>query len=228
MAGISIVRRTRLLHPANRTVGLAGGVAAAPYCYVERLSIHSLTIAPLRVALAGPEADADAAAAMALIERAAVEHVDAECQRVGLDAAGVVSEKRSDADCVVHFGQKLWIAPPGLDFGAGTLAMGGTKARRRQPIEVEIEPAARWHPVLEGIEPFMSNAAPARGIGLPDDATPLLYSRIAGRIETLAWARCRRGRVFCTSLGRAEDFRQAAFVRLVLNAMAWVGRKGGR
>jgi type 1 glutamine amidotransferase len=55
----------------------------------------------------------------------------------------------------------------------------------------------------------------------------LLVGKSDGNEWPVAWVwGGRRGRVFFTSLGSADDFRKPDFVRLVVNAIEWIGRRG--
>ncbi len=60
------------------------------------------------------------------------------------------------------------------------------------------------------------------------DADVLLTGIAACRTEPVAWARLNRGgRVFCTLLGSAADFRQSYFPRLLVNAIRWTSEGRG-
>lgn len=90
------------------------------------------------------------------------------------------------------------------------------------PVRVGIEPAASAHPVIAGvagwerIEKLYHNRNPAA------DITVLLSSVTAGQEEPLAWVRTSDGRrVFYTSMGLPEDFRNEYFLRLLDNALFW-------
>lgn len=91
-----------------------------------------------------------------------------------------------------------------------TLASGGTK-----------------HPILEGI-----SVAGLVGVGslykvspLETGTTPLLMGAIPGQpAEPVAWTHLygtKRARVFYTSLGHPDDFKNAEFRRLLANGVAW-------
>ena len=95
-----------------------------------------------------------------------------------------------------------------------TLASGGTK-----------------HPILEGI-----SVAGLIGAGslykvspLEKGTTPLLMGAIPGQpAEPVAWTHIygtKRARVFYTSLGHPDDFKNAEFRRLLANGVAWALEK---
>ncbi len=275
MADSSIVRRKLFMHPAHRTVGVVGaGIATGPYCRIANFSTNVAPVAPTHVALAARKLDADACAALALFQQAIHQRRDIQCRQVDLDAVDVGLESLTDADCVVAFGQWIQVARHWLDIDAAGLGgtdipvcpVGQSFSGRQKclphlgedgPMEVELAAGARGHPVLEGVEPFVScrdekrgqspfvrSRAPTEGwswavpagtdrrlvgdcplFSSPEDATVLLTGRTAREVRPVAWARRRcHGMVFCTTLGSAEDFRQPGFVRLMLNALAWIGR----
>ena len=63
---------------------------------------------------------------------------------------------------------------------------------------------------------------------LSKSATPLLLGSIPKTAaEPIAWINQTKddGRVFYTSMGHPDDFNDADFERLMLNALHWVARK---
>ena len=49
------------------------------------------------------------------------------------------------------------------------------------------------------------------------------------RVQPVAWTkRYEGGRVFCTTLGLDDDFREPSFLRLISNAVHWTGLVHGR
>jgi hypothetical protein len=213
------------VHPAHRTIGVPGdGIALGPYCRIDSFATDRPDVVATHVALAAYQPDADARAAMASFQQAVAGRCDIQCRRVELDTVDADLESLADADCVVVFGQWLQVARHWSDLGAAARAASGPERSRHRQVQVEIEAAARWHPVLEGVEPFVSCLDAAEGVGVAADAMFLLNGRIAGEVQPLAWVRRRDGRQFHTRLGSAEDFHQPSFVRLLLNAIAWVGQ----
>jgi hypothetical protein len=97
-----------------------------------------------------------------------------------------------------------------------------------RPVEIRPVGPARHHPVLAGVEAFTVPGGISAGRGLAEDALVLMAAWMQGAAHPVAWVRgCGRGRVFCTSLGRAEDFRQTGFVALLANAVRWTARSDG-
>ncbi len=88
--------------------------------------------------------------------------------------------------------------------------------------EVQIVPARRLHPVVEGVHPFTAGANLWKSRPLIADVETLLTASTPGGGETVAWVRPYRvGRGFCTTLGHPTDFRQPSFLRLLANAVFW-------
>jgi nicotinamidase-related amidase/type 1 glutamine amidotransferase len=84
--------------------------------------------------------------------------------------------------------------------------------------------SAAEHPILTGIEfPFTSQASLYKTSPLASSATALLIGSIPDApAEPAAWTNSYgNARIFYTSLGRVEDFRNPQFVRLLGNAVHW-------
>ena len=92
---------------------------------------------------------------------------------------------------------------------------------------IEIAAEAGGHPVLKGVEPFESRGSLYRNTPIAGDAELLLTGRTPEHFEPVAWTRRhhggRRGRIFYTSLGHQKDFWELDFLRLIDNAVNWVG-----
>jgi nicotinamidase-related amidase/type 1 glutamine amidotransferase len=89
---------------------------------------------------------------------------------------------------------------------------------------VAIAPAGEKHPLLTGVPPsFTASGSLYRVSPLAPPATPLLIGTVPGHPpEPVAWVHpYGKARVFYTSLGHPEDFKDPAFVRLLGNAVLW-------
>ena len=161
---------------------------------------------------------------MTLFEQAIAERSAMHSDRVEI-ARFDAGFNAADADSVVVFGRELQVLSAAAVLVAAARATGGSPAAHDRRVRVELASAAQWHPVLEGVEPFLSRLVAAEASPLPDDATLLLNARGIAAVEPVAWVRHRPGRVFCTRLGSVADFQQPAFLRLLLNAVAWVGEQ---
>ena len=88
----------------------------------------------------------------------------------------------------------------------------------------EINPSAKDHPILQGISNFDSYGSLYKNPSLAADTTLLLTGKTEEHMEPVAWTRIHRGgRVFYTSLGHQKDFEIEMFLRLLANAVLWVG-----
>ena len=87
--------------------------------------------------------------------------------------------------------------------------------------------AAAQHPILRGIAfdaaPWESPASLYRAAPLQEGTTPLLTGKWKDKPqEPVAWTNTHNGgRVFYTSLGHAEDFKDPRFRRLLANGILW-------
>jgi hypothetical protein len=236
MAEFSHARRKLFMHPAHRTVGVSGdGVATGPYCRSQGFSTSSPLISATRIALAARQFDADACAAMELFQRAIEQRCDMDCRHVDLDVVNKGSDSLADADCIVIFGRGLRMARHWSDLDVLLMdcpdfrvSENGTvpfRPRDDDLVEIELAAGARWHPVLAGVKPFTSCHNLAQAACIPAETTVLLVGRTAEAVWPVAWAwQGSHGNVFHATLGSAADFHHPAFVRLVLNALAWIGR----
>jgi type 1 glutamine amidotransferase/nicotinamidase-related amidase len=90
-----------------------------------------------------------------------------------------------------------------------------------------LAPGAADHPILRGIDlaGMAGNGSLYRVVPLEATTTPLIMGTIPGRpTEPVAWTNTPRfgaSRVFYTSLGHPDDFKDSAFRRLLRNAVCW-------
>jgi putative heme-binding domain-containing protein len=89
--------------------------------------------------------------------------------------------------------------------------------------EVKLAEKGKGHPILAGVMPYRSNGSLYKNPGVAPDVTVLVTGTIpSGQTEPVAWVREKDGRrVFYTSLGHPDDFRDPNFTRLLVNALAW-------
>jgi type 1 glutamine amidotransferase len=88
--------------------------------------------------------------------------------------------------------------------------------------QVHIVPSEKEHAILAGVKPFTSAGSLYKNQGLARDVHVLLQGSIPGHEEPIAWTRSYRGgRIFYTSLGHPDDFKNDHFKRLLVNALYW-------
>ena len=117
---------------------------------------------------------------------------------------------------------QTWLALDKEVFGGD---YGGHYGDRDKP-RIAAAAAGGEHPILRGVTPFVSSGSLYKNAQIAADTTVLLTGSIPGHDEPVAWTRQHRGgRVFYTSLGHPDDFRQSSFLNLVVNAIFWTTRR---
>jgi putative membrane-bound dehydrogenase-like protein len=85
---------------------------------------------------------------------------------------------------------------------------------------------AKGHPILEGVGPIKSAASLYKNPTNAPDTETLLMGAAGEHTDPVAWTRVHNGgRVFYTSLGDQADFKNDAFVRMIVNALFWVAKR---
>jgi nicotinamidase-related amidase/type 1 glutamine amidotransferase len=93
---------------------------------------------------------------------------------------------------------------------------------------VAVAPGADKHPILAGVRvPFTGHGSLYTVSPLAPSTTPLLIGTIANEApEPIAWTHnYGKSRVFYTSLGHIDDFKEESFVRMLGNAVSWALEK---
>jgi len=94
-------------------------------------------------------------------------------------------------------------------------------------VSLTLAPGAKDHPLLVGIDPLRmeGNGSLYRVMPLEASTTPLIIGTIPGHTpEPVAWTntpRVGRSRIFYTSLGHPDDFRNPMFRKLLLHGLCW-------
>ena len=93
-------------------------------------------------------------------------------------------------------------------------------------VEIKAAEGAAGHPILTGVslEELHGNGSLYKVSPLAKSAKPLLIGTIPDKpAEPILWTNKTKagGRVVYTSLGHADDFKEAAFNRLLSNALHW-------
>jgi type 1 glutamine amidotransferase len=93
--------------------------------------------------------------------------------------------------------------------------------------KVEATEAAAGHPILAGVKLTSAADSLYKNLGHAADIRVLLTGTIDGQpTEPIAWTReVNGGRVFYTSLGAQETFRDPAFRRMLAQAILWAAKR---
>ena len=121
--------------------------------------------------------------------------------------------------------------PGWSDFTEEVLGGRQPAGRKCGLLEVQQSEGAWHHPVVQGIETMIAEGEVYCGPRFSPDTTVLLTAGCSHgwhgpgqRMRPVAWtARHQGGRVFCTTLGLDDDFREPSFLRLISNAVHWTG-----
>lgn len=221
MADFPQVRRILYMHPAHRTVGVSG---VAPsfrnYQPVESAFHDEPAAAQHRIVLAGEVTNRQIAAAMDAFERALAGNDSLHCERVDF-AAG--EECLATADCAVVFGRGLQIVRYWSAIDGDLLGDGDFDEDESIAAEMQVASAAVGHPVVRGVGTFVAECQPFHLSPHRTYATRLLVRRWGGQELPVAWATNSDEHAFYSVLGEPQDFRRREFVRLLKNAIEWVG-----
>ena len=88
--------------------------------------------------------------------------------------------------------------------------------------EVKPTDKGKDHPILKGVAPFKTNGSLYKNPNVAADVTVLLQGCMDKESEPVAWTREKDGhRVFYTSLGHPDDFKDENFIRLLSNGLVW-------
>ena len=115
-----------------------------------------------------------------------------------------------------------------LEFDRDVLG-GNYKGHYKEDKPAEVRPSSQSHPVLRRVGAFTTTGKLYKNPEIAPDVTRLLAATVPGTTETtetVAWTREHKGgRVFYTSLGTAEDFKNENFRRLLVNAIYWSAKR---
>jgi type 1 glutamine amidotransferase len=97
------------------------------------------------------------------------------------------------------------------------------------PQVVTVNSENRSHPVLAGVNDFVSKYSLYKTAPIASDAKLLLTGKTEEGEEPVAWTREQKGsKVVYIALGGVQDWRNPIFVRLVTNALFWAADFSGR
>lgn len=91
---------------------------------------------------------------------------------------------------------------------------------------VKLTDTGSKHPIMDGVKPFISDGSLYKNPAVNKDVTVLMNGSIPDHTEPLTWTRdYKGGRIFYTSLGHPNDFKDPNFTRMLTNAIYWVAKK---
>lgn len=97
----------------------------------------------------------------------------------------------------------------------------------KDEVTATLAPGAATHPILNGVsvDKLIGHGGLYKNTPLANDATPLIIGTIVGQpAEPVAWTHrygAKQARVFYTSLGHWDDFKNPDFRRFLVNSVAW-------
>lgn len=251
MSDSQVSRRKFFMHSAHRSIGVSAGLAALQACDLTAFASDDRIERPWRVLLVSGCPLYKSHESLAVLEKHLKHSGDAQCARAFSENKEELPglEELEHCDCMVLFTRRMKIDGEPLQRIQRYCRRGGAIVGVRtashglqnwlemdkhvfggdyqghysnQTTQVEIVAAAKDHPILAGVEPFTSRGTLYKNPNVAKDATVLLAGTFPGHTHPVAWARPHNGgRVFYTSLGHPEDFRDPNFLRLLGNAVHW-------
>ncbi|AWM39566.1 Trehalose utilization [Gemmata obscuriglobus] len=114
-------------------------------------------------------------------------------------------------------GFQKWLEMDAEVFGGNYKGHFGAGVADVKPVE-----KAKEHPILKGVKSFKTNGSLYKNPNVATDVNVLLQGTMGKESEPVAWTREKDGRrVFYTSLGHPDDFKDENFVRLLVNGLTW-------
>ncbi len=240
MSESSVSKRKFFMHSAHETIGISAGLAAFKACNPARFATAASAKRRLGVCIVS-EAPIHETDELLTILR---EHVEKCCNCR-------CTTNLEESDCLLLVGRWPAIGGKQLDRikrycrrgGAvlGVRTAGGASENcpeldnelfgcdyhgcyQNEFTEVEIAEGAASHPILSGVGPFRSHGTLQKNPNIAEGCKVLLTGGFAGHVQPVAWTRRPHGaRVFYTSLGVPDDFRNPDFIRLLAGAVCWAG-----
>ena len=112
--------------------------------------------------------------------------------------------------------------PGWSNFAEEVLGGRQSAGQRARLLEVQRSETAWHHPVVEGVDAMIAEGEVYSGPRFSPGVTVLLT--VGHRAQPVAWTtRHAGGRIFATTLGLDDDFREPRFLRLISNAVRWTG-----
>jgi len=251
MSDENVSRRKFFMHSAHKSIGVSTGLAALHACDLTGFAVEVPNKPTPRVFLVSGSPRYNSDESLVALEAYLNRNARVQCTRVFATSEEKLPglEDLDQCDCMVLLTRRMKIDGEPLDrikrycrrggaiVGVRTashglqnwLAMdkevfgGDYRGHYNNTIAgVSVVEAAKHHPVLAGVRPFVSHGALYKNRNVAKDAKILLTGSFPDRSHPVAWTRLHNGgRIFYTSLGHPADFRQPDFLRLLTNAIAW-------
>jgi len=110
--------------------------------------------------------------------------------------------------------EKRKLGPDGMAYTVGEPS--------GQPQKVTVDSLNKDHPVLEGIQDFVSKYSLYKTAPIAGDAKLLLTGKTSEGSQPVAWTRDQNGRrVVYIALGGVQDWKNPIFVKLITNSLFW-------
>jgi hypothetical protein len=212
--------RNFYMHPAHRTIGVLRSRPAPASSHSDKFWKAEPGSEQKHLLFVADATDYLAQSALTLLERVLLGYGNVRCHRVSY-ASGAV-ERLSGADCILVFSHGFHVVHDWAATDADSLLDGPAYFGDRTERDVTVIPSLESHPVLEGVASFSSACEFTETASPPANATCLMEGRTSDFICPLGWIQEGRGRMFSTLLGQPADFQNRMFLRLALNAIAWV------
>ena len=225
MSHLPAQRRKLYMHSAHAVIGVPSRSALfRPTTPSDADLVPWQRERSLCVSLVSGELSGDAVAAMRWFQRTLRAELRADCRCMFLDIAEGLPdfEDLDPVGCTVLLYQGITILRHREDWDLGLLAGGAALRHAQRRTKIALAPAARRHPLLRQVEPFLSESGLLSNPQVPADALCLLMGNDGAKDQPVASAREQDDRrVFHTSLGCPGDFQTPDFCRLLTNALHW-------
>ena len=245
-------RRKFFLHPAHKAIGVSAGLTALrAFEPADGPAATEGAERPVRVCLVSGSLSCNSGRLLAEFGRQIQRHYNVECSRAFGEASDDLPglENLDGCDCMLLLVRRMTVGGEQLrriqEYCRGGGAVVGVRTAshafanwpamdrelfggdyrgqyNNRRTGVQVVEAAKGHPAIAGVEPFVSHGGLYKNPAIAEDTTLLLSGTADGHTQPAAWTRLHHGgRVFYTSLGHTDDFREPNFVRLLLGAISW-------
>ena len=251
MSDKNVSRRKFFVHSAHKSIGVSAGLAALHACDLSSFAVDNPSKPAPRVCLVSGSPLYNSHESLVTLEAYLSRNSHVQCTRVFAASEEELPglENLDRCDCMVLLTRRMKIDGEPLDRIKRYCRRGGAIVGVRAASHglqnwlamdkevlggdyrghydnkiagVSVVEAAKHHPVLAGVRPFVSHGSLYKNRNVAKDAKILLTGSFPDHSHPVAWARLHNGgRIFYTSLGHPADFREPDFLRLLANAIAW-------